>query len=67
MPKNRQRASEKGAKSIAIRTKFKLGNRKSGLGCKQLSKKDLQEMRSKVSKRDRNMLMRTLESRGVLR
>ena len=66
MPKNRKRASEKGAKSIAIRTKFKLGTRKSGLGCKQMSTDELRQALAKVAKRDRNMLMRILANRGVV-
>lgn len=66
MPKNRARATQKGAKSTSIRTKFKIGTRKSGVGAKQLSTKELGQMLEKVAKRDRNMLRRILEARGMI-
>jgi len=66
MPKNRLRLKQSGAKSVAIRTKFKIGRRRSGLGAKQLSTQELREMLTKVSKRDRNMLRRILEARDMI-
>ena len=63
MPKNRKRAIAKGSKSTSIRTKFKLGNRKSGQGVKQMSTDEL--LFTKVAKKDRNMLKRILKSRGI--
>ena len=44
MPKNRKRNTQKGAKSISIRTKFKVGGRKSGRGLKQMSTSALESL-----------------------
>jgi hypothetical protein len=66
MPKNRRRNNQKGAKSISIRTKFKLGGRKSGIGAKQLSDDELQRKLNTVRKKDRNKLRRILEHRGLV-
>lgn len=66
MPKNRKRLTQSGAKSEGVRTKFKLGTRKSGKGAKQLSDTELLEIKQRVRKRDRNMLERILTSRGLV-
>ena len=66
MPKNRRRNNQKGAKSTSIRTKFKIGGRKSGVGAKQLSDEELQRKLSTVRKKDRNKLRRILEHRGLV-
>jgi hypothetical protein len=63
MPKNRMRTGAPGAKSVGIRTKHKIGNRKSGRGCNQMSADEMRELLPKVAKRDRNMLRRMLEAR----
>ena len=63
MPKNRKRVVQSGAKSIAIRTKFKIGGRKSGQGVKQMSMDAL--LMGKARHRDRNKLRAGLLSRGV--
>ena len=66
MPKSRKRNTEKGAKSIGIRTKFKIGGRKSSQGAEQMSNAELQEKLSSVRKRDRNSLLQTLRNRGLI-
>ena len=66
MPKNRKRTPVPGAKSLSIRTKHKIGSRKSGRGCNQMSTKELHEILPTVAKRDRNMLRRMLEARDLL-
>ena len=65
MPKNRKRVAQKGAKSEPIRTKHKIGGRKSGIGALALSNAELAEMLGKVRKRDRNKLRRELAARGM--
>lgn len=65
MPKNRKRVIQPGAKSVPILTKFKIGGRKSGQGVKQMSPKALASALMKVRKRDRNKLLRQLETRGL--
>lgn len=65
MPKNRKRVVQPGAKSLAIRTKFKLGGRKASRGAKQIGLKELGEMLTTVAKRDRNMLRRIIEVRNA--
>lgn len=66
MPKNRQRVSKQpGAKSVAVRTKFKIGGRKTNKGAKALSNTEAKELLGSVRKRDRNKLRRVLESRGI--
>jgi len=66
MPKNRRRNTEKGAKSISIRTKHKIGGRKSGKGTNQMGESELAQKLMTVRKRDRNKLRRALESRGLV-
>ena len=66
MPKNRKRANQNSAKSTSIRTKHKIGGRKSGIGAKQTPTKELRELLKRVSKRDHNMLVRILAERGAL-
>jgi hypothetical protein len=63
MPKNRKRNSQKGAKSISIRTKFKIGGRKSGISAIQMSDEELAAKLKTVRKRDRNKLRRVWEAR----
>jgi hypothetical protein len=67
MPKNRMRANRKGAKSIAIRTKEKIGGRKSGKGVKQLSPSQLNDIFETCRPRDRFKLIRETKNRLVLR
>ena len=57
MPKNRKRNNSKGAKSLSIRTKFKIGGRKSGRGALQMSDAELEKALEHCRKRDRNKLM----------
>ena len=66
VPKNRKRASRPGAKATAVRTKFKIGGRKSGRGAKQMSETELNQTLSKVRKRDRNKLRDALAQRGMI-
>ena len=63
MPKNRKRATEKGAKSIAIRTKNKIGGRKSGRGTGNVSTPELLGILRTSRKRDRNKLQRAYDER----
>lgn len=63
MPKNRERLAQKGAKSKAIRTKFKIGGRKSNKGAKQMADEDLVIALGKCRKRDQNKLRRIFEER----
>jgi hypothetical protein len=63
MPKNRKRHNRKGAKSISIRTKFKIGGRKSGVSALQLSDAELEAKLETVRKKDRNKLRRVWEAR----
>lgn len=63
MPKNRKRSNEKGAKSIAIRTKHKIGGRKSSLGTSKMSNTELESKLENCRKRDRNKLRRALDNR----
>ena len=65
MPKNRQRVVQPGAKSTAIRTKFKIGNRKSGDGAKQMGDDELEKAVKNCRKRDRNKLRRAWDARGI--
>lgn len=58
MPKNRKRVIQQGAKSLAIRTKHKIGGRKSGKGAKQMSENELAQALKTCRKRDRNKLRR---------
>jgi len=66
MPKNRKRVTMPGAKSIGIRTKHKMGGRKSGIGAMQMSAKEFGSLIGKVRKRDKNKLRRALVARGIV-
>ena len=66
MPKHRRRQKRTGAKSVAIRTKFKIGGRKSGRGTEQMSNAELTDLLNSVRKRDRNKLRRSLINRGLI-
>lgn len=66
MPKTRERAAQKGAKSSSMRIKHKLGGRKSTVGANLISRKALLAMLGKVQKKDRNKFRRALESRGII-
>ena len=63
MPKNRKRNNKPGGKSVAIRTKNKIGGRKSGTAAEQLSNNELEQKLKTVRKRDRNKLRRVWENR----
>ena len=63
MPKNRRRNVEKGAKSIAIRTKHKIGGRKSGTGTGTMTDAELETKLETCRKRDGNKLRRAWEAR----
>ena len=65
MPKNRQRVAQPGAKSIGIRTKFKIGGRKASRGAKQIGLKELTEMLKTCAKRDHNMLRLIVANRNA--
>lgn len=66
MPKNRRRSKEPGAKSVSIRTKFKLGGRKSSeRGAKQLSFNDLISLKN-VRARDKNKLFQVIKDRRLV-
>jgi hypothetical protein len=62
MPKNRKRVQQKGAKSESIRTKHKIGGRKSGRGTNAMSWGDLQEALKKPRNRDLNKLLKAARS-----
>lgn len=66
MPKHRERAAQKGAKSTVVRTKNKIGGRKSGKGTNKMSEKELTEIMGEVRKRDKNKLREALERRGLI-
>lgn len=66
MPKHRQRQNRSGAKSIGIRTKHKLGGRKSGTGALTLSNIELESKLTSVRKRDRNKLRQVMANRGLI-
>jgi hypothetical protein len=66
MPKNRKRVNQPGAKSEAIRTKNKIGGRKSSRGTSAMSDEDLLKALPGCRKRDRNKLRRAFESRSRL-
>lgn len=65
MPKNRKRVPQPGGKSLSIRTKAKIGGRKSSTGAFQLSTVEIEGMMLKVRKRDRNKLLQQLKARGI--
>lgn len=62
MPKNRKRSNQKGAKSVAIRTKHKIGGRKSNKGVKQMSSFEMAKIFETCRPRDRFKILR--ENRG---
>lgn len=57
MPKHRKRNPRKGAKSTSIKTKFKIGGRKSGQGALQMNKKSLMDALKKCRPRDKGKLI----------
>ena len=66
MPKARRVNPKKGAKSIGIRTKFKLGGRQSTKSAQSLKDDELLAMLAKPPRnRDRNMLERLVAKRGL--
>jgi hypothetical protein len=65
MPKNRKRALQPGAKSASIRTKFKLGTRKSSVGLKQLSDIDLSKAETNCLKKDKAMVKKVFVVRSI--
>lgn len=66
MPQLRRVNPKKGAKSIGIRTKFKLGGRKSNKSALFLTNEELLAQLEKPSrKRDRNKLEKLAASRGL--
>jgi hypothetical protein len=67
MPKNRKRNNRKGAKSLSIRTKFKIGGRKSSLGVKQMSDSDLIAKTRSARPRDLAMINHELHRRGIIK
>ena len=64
MPKNRKFV--KGGSNLNVRTKFKVGGRKSARGAKQMSDEEINKIMGSVRKRDRNKLLRALDSRMSL-
>lgn len=58
MPKNRKRNSAKGAKSLSIRTKNKIGGRKSGKAVHQLPTSEVNNLLSRCRPRDKNKVSR---------
>lgn len=54
MPKNRKRNSAKGAKSLSIRTKFKIGGRKGSKGVKQIATSELNRLLATCRPKDRH-------------
>ena len=63
MPQNRKRAIMPGAKSTSIRTKNKIGGRKSGRGTGTISTDDLETGLFNCRKRDRNKMRRAYAER----
>jgi len=61
MPKNRKRAIMSGAKSTSIRTKNKIGGRKSGRGTGTMSQAELDKALQNCRKRDKNKLRRAVK------
>jgi hypothetical protein len=66
MPKNRKRVMQKGAKSESIRTKHKIGGRKSSKGVKQMSLADMEAIAATCRPRDRFKLCREGRNRVIL-
>lgn len=67
MPKNRKRVIQSGAKSIAVRTKFKIGGRKSNKGVKQMSNTELRTSLKTCRPRDRHKIVREMTASPVMR
>lgn len=67
MPKNRKRVMQSGAKSESVRTKHKIGGRKSSKGVKQLSLSDMETIAATCRPRDRFKLCRETRERIRLR
>ena len=67
MPKNRKRVIQPGAKSESVRTKHKIGGRKSSRGVKQMSFADLEKLAKTCRPRDRFKLIREASDRVILR
>jgi len=65
VPKTRKRVNQSGGKSIAVRIKHKIGNRKSSKGANFIGLKELGEMLKTVEKRDRNMLRHIIANRNT--
>lgn len=63
MPKNRKRVIQPGAKSEAIRTKHKIGGRKSSKGLKQTSTKELLGLLPRARRRDYAAIEKELDNR----
>jgi len=63
MPKNRKRTIMPGAKSVGIRTKNKIGGRKSGRGTNTMNAIDLGRAMENCRKRDRAKLRRAWVAR----
>jgi hypothetical protein len=63
VPKNRRRNNRVGGKSIAVRTKHKIGGRKSGRGTNAMSTKEFGAVEKTCRKRDRNKLRRAWDAR----
>ena len=64
MPKSRKRVNQPGAKSEAIRTKNKIGGRKSSRGTSTMSDDAILKALLSCRKRDRNKLRRAFEARS---
>ena len=66
MPKNRKRVMQKGAKSESIRTKHKIGGRKSNKGVKQMSSFDMAKIFETCRPRDRFKILRENRNRVII-
>ena len=66
MPKDRKRVKQVGAKSVGVRTKNKIGGRRSRKGTQQMSAVELTSTLAMVRKRDRNKLRQALMNRGLI-
>ena len=63
MPKNRRRNNRVGGKSIGIRTKNKIGGRKSSMGTSTMTDDELDEKLLSCRKRDKNKMRRAWKNR----
>ena len=63
MPKNRKRVIQSGAKSVSIRTKHKIGGRKSGKGTGTMTNRELHDAYLRGRPRDRNKLLKAATAR----